>query len=105
MIAPVAYIPAAMGNSTATVTTPGLEKPLSSSSTGASFKVIAAVKVPMNTIQAGIFPQTRSAIMAASKATINHASVVIMKTSIEYNPKQVTFGQNTASTGILYASR
>jgi hypothetical protein len=98
----VAYIPAAIGKSTATVTTPGFENPLSSSSIGANFNVIAMVKVPMNTTQAGNFPQTNSANMAASKATINQASIVIQQIpqSIELN---MCFNLNKiiASTGFI----
>ncbi len=76
-IAPVAYMPAATGNNAATVITPVLLNPARSASAGANFKVMAVVKVPMKTSQAGNRSQTRNANIMMRIPSITHASVDI----------------------------
>jgi hypothetical protein len=76
-IAPVAYIPAAIGNKAATVMTPGFEKPANKSFNGARPRVIARVRVPMKTNQVGSWSHTSRANIPTSKPVMSQASVVI----------------------------
>jgi hypothetical protein len=66
-------IPAATGNSDATVSTPTLPNPLTSAYGDASFSVIIAVKVATNTNQVGNLLQARTANIETSKARVIHA--------------------------------
>ncbi len=70
VMAPVAYMPAATMNRTATVSMPWLLNPFNSSWVGASFRVIAAVSAPTNMAGAGIFVLT-----SRTNSTSNRASV------------------------------
>jgi hypothetical protein len=67
-------MPAATGNSAATVITPVLLNPVKSASAGANFKVMAVVKVPMKTSQAGKRSQARNANIITRMPTISQAS-------------------------------
>ena len=69
-MAPVAYMPAATMNSTATVSMPWLLNPLSNSSAGASFNVSASASAPVKTAGAGIL-----VLISSTKTAISSASV------------------------------
>ena len=72
-MAPVAYMPAATGKRAATVKTPVLLNPFTSACGDASFKVIMAVNVAMNTSQVGYLPQASTTNIRASRTRVNHA--------------------------------
>jgi hypothetical protein len=69
----VEYIPAATGNSAATVTTPTLPKPFSKSSGGASWNVMQAVRVPMKKSHEGNLSHASRANSPATIVTMIHA--------------------------------
>src|SRR5271165_4519127 len=72
-MAPLEYMPAATGNSAATVSTPTLLNPLSRPVAGASRRVMATVMAPTKTTQVGSLSHAMTANIATSRQSVNQA--------------------------------
>src|SRR5262249_26482180 len=83
------YIPAATGNSAATVSTPGLLKPFKSPCAGASCRVIATVIAPRNTTQVGSLSHTISANIVTSTINVSEACRVMRARSVQIGAQQI----------------
>src|SRR5271165_3193869 len=101
-MAPVEYIPAATGNSAATVSTPGLLNPLSSPGGGAKRSVMAIVIAPMKTSHVGSLSHAITANIATSRARVVQAWGDMA--NAKYTVASTGFAV-TAGTGVCSAVR